>query len=73
MKTGPRPLSPDEWLDLNAAAAEVKTSTATLRREARRGTLRHARIGGRKSIRLRRAWLTEWLERSATPVENAAR
>jgi excisionase family DNA binding protein len=69
MKTGAHPPSPDEWLDLPAAAKEVKVSTATLRREAKRGKLRHARIGGRKCIRLRRAWVNEWLEREATPVE----
>jgi excisionase family DNA binding protein len=30
-----------------------------------RGELRHVRIGGRRSIRLRAAWLDAWLERHA--------
>ncbi len=60
---------PQEWLTLNEAAPEAKTSTATLRREIKRGALRHARIGGRKLIRIRRAWLHTWLETGGTPIE----
>jgi excisionase family DNA binding protein len=47
----------------------VQANEATLRREIRRGRLRHARIGGRKSIRIRCSWLDTWLESFSTPTE----
>lgn len=68
----PAPLQspdPDPWLTLGQAAARVLVHEATLRREIRSGRLRHARVGGRKSIRLRRSWVDEWLEASTTPIE----
>jgi excisionase family DNA binding protein len=61
----------DPWLTLQQAAAIVQIHEATLRREIHCRRLRSARIGGRKSIRLRRSWLDAWLEASATPVEMA--
>ena len=60
---------PDPWLTLQQAAGSVQTHEATLRREIRKGRLRAARVGGRRSIRLRRSWLDAWLEDSTTPVE----
>jgi excisionase family DNA binding protein len=59
----------DPWLTLRDGAEHVKTNEATLRREIRRGRLRHARIGGRKCIRIRRSWLDAWLEQTSTPIE----
>jgi excisionase family DNA binding protein len=59
----------DPWLTLREGAEHVKANEATLRREIRRGRLRHARIGGRKCIRVRRSWLDEWLEQTSTPAE----
>src|SRR5262245_52606597 len=47
----------DPWLTLQQSAAIVQTHEATLRREIRSGRLRSARVGGRRSIRLRRSWL----------------
>lgn len=60
---------PDPWLTLEESAAEVRLHPATLRRELKAGRLRHARVGGRKSIRIRRSWLNAWLEASSTPIE----
>jgi excisionase family DNA binding protein len=57
------------WLTLAQASARTQTHPATLRREMAAGRLRHARIGGRKAIRLRPEWLDAWLEQSSTPVE----
>lgn len=57
------------WLRLNEAAPIYRVSVATLRREIYAGRLKHARVGGRKSIRLRPEWLDEWLERTAAPVK----
>ena len=59
----------DPWLTITQGARYVHVHQATLRREMYRGRLRHARVGGRKAIRLRRSWLDQWLEGSSTPVE----
>jgi excisionase family DNA binding protein len=59
----------DPWLTLREGAKHVRANEVTLRREIQRNRLRHARIGGRKSIRLRRSWLDAWLEKSTTPTE----
>ena len=59
----------DPWLTLSMAASEVLVHYSTLKRECRAGRLRHAKVGGRKAIRIRRSWLAEWLEASSTPVE----
>lgn len=50
------------WLTLRQGAVRANTSEATLRREIHRGALRHARVGGRKDIRLRPEWVDSWLE-----------
>jgi excisionase family DNA binding protein len=65
----PRIEPTDPWLTLDESAAEVKVHPATLRREIKAGRLRHARVGGRTSIRIRRSWVNAWLEASMTPVE----
>lgn len=68
--TSAQPLTDvDPWLTLDQASAVVHLHSTTLRREIVRGRLRHARVGGRKCIRLRRSWLDAWLEASSTPVE----
>ena len=59
------------WLTLEQGAARARVHVATLRREIQRGRLRHARVGGRKAIRLRPEWLDAWLEASSTPVETS--
>lgn len=59
----------DPWLTLEQASKLVQAHQATLRREIRRARLRAARIGGRRSIRLRRSWLETWLEATTTPME----
>jgi excisionase family DNA binding protein len=63
------PSPADPWLTIHEAAAETKTSTATLRRACKLRRLRHARVSGRKVIRIRRSWLDQWMEESAMPVE----
>jgi excisionase family DNA binding protein len=57
------------WWTLRDAAAYAQVSVATLRRELKAGRLRHARIGGRTSIRVKAEWIDQWLESNATPVE----
>jgi len=60
---------PDPWLTSKQAGEEVHVHEATIRRECKAGRLRHAKVGGRKNIRIRRSWLAAWLEASSTPVE----
>lgn len=60
---------PDPWLTTRQAGDEIHVHEATIRRECKAGRLRHAKVGGRKSIRIRRSWLAAWLEASSTPVE----
>jgi excisionase family DNA binding protein len=57
------------WLTIEEGAARARVHVATLRREIRAGRLRHARVGGRKCIRLRPEWVDAWLGESTTPVE----
>lgn len=59
----------DRWLRLAEGAARLQVHEATLRRAIKRGQLRAARVGGRKSIRLRASWCDEWLEQTSTPIE----
>ena len=58
----------ETWLTRREAAAYVQVSEATIGREVRRGRLRHARVGGRRSLRFRRDWIDDWLA-AAQPAE----
>jgi len=53
------------WLTIADAAAYAKLSKDVLYAACERGELRHVRIGGRRSIRLRRDWIDDWLLRHA--------
>ena len=68
-RTEPIAADPDPWLKLREGAARAKVHEATLRREIKRGRLRHARVGGRKCVRIRASWIDAWLEATSTPVE----
>ena len=46
------------WLNVTEAADRIYTA-------CERGELRHARVGGRRSIRLKAEWIDAWLERHA--------
>ena len=65
----PMEVGHDPWLTVRQSCDYTQLHDDTLRREIRLGRLRHARVGGRKSIRIRRSWLDAWLESSSTPVE----
>lgn len=59
----------DPWLTLKQAADIAQVHPATLRRDAARGSLRYARVGGRTLFRVRRSWLDAYLEATSTPIE----
>ncbi len=50
------------WLTVAEASAYCQLCPRVIYTAARSGKLRHARVGGRREIRLRREWLDAWLE-----------
>jgi len=61
------PASPDapSWLLPREAAAFARTGLSTIYREVRAGRLKAARINGRRELRIRPAWISEWMEAAA--------
>ena len=51
------------WMNVSEGAEYANVSRDTIYTAVERGELRHVRIGGRRSIRLKREWIDEWLER----------
>jgi excisionase family DNA binding protein len=64
------PDPPSPWLTAAQAAryANLK-STKTVYAAVRAKRLRAARIGGRRELRFLAAWVHEWLEATAEPIE----
>ncbi len=60
------------WLKVQDAASYAAVSPDTIYTACERGELRHAKIGGRRSIRIKSQWIDEWLEQhvsTPTPAE----
>ena len=58
------------WIDVPEGARYAgHLSQKTIYRACRDGSLRHARVSGRREIRLRREWIDDWLLATSTPVE----
>ena len=53
------------WLTVAEAAEYSGVSRDTIYTACERAELRHARISGRRSIRVKPEWIDEWLERHA--------
>jgi excisionase family DNA binding protein len=51
------------WFTVTEAAEYAGVSRDTIHTACERGELSHARIGGRRSIRLKPEWIDAWLER----------
>ena len=56
------------WLNVAEAAEHAGVSRDTIYTACERKELRHARVGGRRSIRLKPEWIDAWLERYASDV-----
>ena len=54
------------WLTVAEAAEYSGVSRDTIYTACERRELRHARLHGRRAIRVKSAWLDEWLERYAS-------
>jgi excisionase family DNA binding protein len=63
-------VSIERWLTRRDAAAYARLSEATIGREARRGRLRCARVGGRRALRFRRDWIDAWLAADSVGLES---
>ena len=53
------------WLTVADSAEYAGVSRDTIYTACERGELRHARISGRRSIRLKPEWIDAWLEQHA--------
>jgi excisionase family DNA binding protein len=56
------------WLTVAESAEYAGVSRDTIYTACERGELHHARIGGRRSIRIKAQWIDAWLERHARGV-----
>jgi len=50
------------WLNVADAAEHAGVCRDTIYTAVERGELRHVRIGGRRSFRMKAPWIDEWLE-----------
>lgn len=53
------------WLNVLEAAGYAGLSRDTIYTACERGELKHARVGGRRAIRLRSEWIDAWLDQHA--------
>ncbi len=61
------------WLNVGESAEYAGVSRDTIYTACERKELRHARISGRRSIRLKPEWIDAWLERHAPDVQDQRR
>ena len=53
------------WLNVTEGAAHAGVCRDTIYTACERRELRHARLGGRRTIRVKPEWIDAWLERYA--------
>jgi excisionase family DNA binding protein len=58
------------WLTVGEGAEHAGVSRDTIYTACERKELRHARISGRRSIRLKPEWIDAWLERHVLEAED---
>jgi excisionase family DNA binding protein len=57
------------WLTTAEAAKRGKVGSKSIYAAVRAKRLRAARIGGRRELRFLAAWVDQWLEATAEPIE----
>jgi excisionase family DNA binding protein len=65
----PRRFDMKIWLNVAEAAEYAGVSRDTIYTACERREIHHARVGGRRSIRLKPEWIDAWLERHARRAE----
>jgi excisionase family DNA binding protein len=60
------------WLNVSEGAEYAGVCRDTIYTACERGELHHIRIGGRRSIRLKREWIDQWFERHFRQVREGA-
>ncbi len=58
------------WLTVAEAAQYAGVSRDTIYTACERREIRHARVGGRRAIRLKPDWIDAWLERHALDAQD---
>jgi excisionase family DNA binding protein len=58
------------WLTVAEAAQYAGVSRDTIYTACERREIRHARVGGRRAIRLKPEWIDAWLERHALDAQD---
>ena len=58
------------WLNVGEGAVYAGLSRDTIYTACERKELRHVRVGGRRSIRLKPEWIDAWLERHTRGVQD---
>lgn len=61
------------WLNVSEAAEYAGLSRDTIYTACEQGELRRVRVSGRRTIRIRPAWIDAWLERFAPDVQDRGR
>jgi excisionase family DNA binding protein len=63
------PAPTNTWITVAEAAMHARVSERTIRAAVIAGTLRHARVNRRRSLRFLPAWVDSWLMAENTPIE----
>ena len=60
------------WLTVTESAEYAGVSRDTIYTACERRELRHARVGGRRAIRVKRDWIDAWFEQHARGAQHVA-